>query len=436
MTAVSPAARRVLLAEQPLGKIYSLRQFRHLSAQLHPHCRPTPPWSSAVPPAPARTGPCRSRSAHALPTGEMRDHPGEKPAYRDDRNEERQIMPRIHLGSRPAVAAWQASRSAKSIRSASSVDFLAAPAAARSGSRHARRARARSPVLARDALRDRRGHRRGSQNTNPPTTAKAATTSGWIHRSSVFLASNRSVKSTRSPRSPISRRGLLDLVDQVLAQQLQLLFHARVGERAAGCVPASARITGNSSTVAPAMANTERNRTTISSGTRYLAGGSRSASRCFATMRSRKSTRSPSSLICSGRCCISSSSAPEILDQAADLLVFQQDLLAGDAPGDAPSRWARSPTRTACRPRTTAMTATRPMTSSPSFIPPSVASFNLPPSLRPATPSSGTARMRRFRLSHALRRSCGHHAAAELSTFRAKIDHPVRPSSRRRGCAR
>src|SRR5207245_7382351 len=34
-------------------------------------------------------------------------------------------------------------------------------------------------------------------------------------------------------------------------------------------------------------------------GHRYLTGGSRSAARCFATNRSRKSTRSPSSLSCS-----------------------------------------------------------------------------------------------------------------------------------------
>src|SRR6266566_6341273 len=52
-------------------------------------------------------------------------------------------------------------------------------------------------------------------------------------------------------------------------------------------------------------------------GHAYLTGGSRSASRCLATRRSRKSTRSPSSLICSLTWRISSTSRRSSLTSSA-----------------------------------------------------------------------------------------------------------------------
>src|SRR5438270_713837 len=103
----------LLLAKQPLGKIYSLRQFRHLPAQLLEAFDQllvifggSPRGHRAVP------QPLRQR----FPERRKRDHPGEEAAHRDDRDEHADHA-RIH---RLTSLCFESSRSAKSIRSASS----------------------------------------------------------------------------------------------------------------------------------------------------------------------------------------------------------------------------------------------------------------------------------------------------------------------------
>src|SRR2546427_1288398 len=103
----------LLLAEQPFGKIYSLRQFRHLPAQLRDAFDQlrlifagSPGGHRAVPQA------LRERS----PEGGEGDHPAEETAYANDRDEHADHA-RIH---RLTSLCFDSSRSAKSMRSASS----------------------------------------------------------------------------------------------------------------------------------------------------------------------------------------------------------------------------------------------------------------------------------------------------------------------------
>src|SRR6267378_6883415 len=98
------------LAEQPLGKIYSLRQFPHLPAQLlHAFDQLGVVFGGSgvrrSVPQPFGVGP---------PDGRERDHPREKASHRDDRNEQCENV--FHHPSRGLAS----SRSAKSIRSARS----------------------------------------------------------------------------------------------------------------------------------------------------------------------------------------------------------------------------------------------------------------------------------------------------------------------------
>src|SRR5438477_12435914 len=101
----------LILTDQPLGKIYSLRQFRHLPPQLFDafdHSRLIPAGSRgghrAVPQALRQSFPARGQ----------RNQPAEEAAHGDDRNEQRENV--FHQPPRGLAS----SRSAKSIRSASS----------------------------------------------------------------------------------------------------------------------------------------------------------------------------------------------------------------------------------------------------------------------------------------------------------------------------
>src|SRR6266550_2848151 len=103
----------LLLAEQPLGKIYSLRQFRHLPAQLRDAFDQlrlifagSAGGHGAVPQALREGSPERGK----------RDHPGEETTHGDNRDEHAD-HPRIH---RLTSLCFDSSRSAKSMRSASS----------------------------------------------------------------------------------------------------------------------------------------------------------------------------------------------------------------------------------------------------------------------------------------------------------------------------
>src|SRR6059036_2891634 len=160
------------------------------------------------------------------------------------------------------------------------------------------RLHARPPMLAGDPLGDCRRNR--SQHPERPAEKHEGRDSfGPVHVCD-FFASSRSVKSTRSPRSPISRRACWISAKRSSRSSCSssLTPASRFLERMRS---ARARTSGYSSTVDPMMVNVKR-KATPSGGIGYLAGGSRSASRCFATSRSRKSTRSPSSLNCSGSC--------------------------------------------------------------------------------------------------------------------------------------
>src|SRR5436190_2185927 len=99
------------LTEQPFGKIYSFRQFRHFHAQL----LDTFDQFDMVFSGSAAAGRAGFQAFRVgFPDGRQRDHPGENATYRDDRNEERQNVfhyPFLGIAS---------SRSAKSIRSARS----------------------------------------------------------------------------------------------------------------------------------------------------------------------------------------------------------------------------------------------------------------------------------------------------------------------------
>src|SRR5882762_8296523 len=183
----------LLLTEQPFGKIYSLRQFRHLPAQLldaFDQLRLILGGSAG----------CRATLQSlgiGLPDRGKRDHPGEEATHGHDRDHQRK-----HAFHQPPLG-FARSRSAKSIRSASSAT---SSRTCRSSFKISSRSAVSMPGLwcspaIRLEIADTTGR---STNTNPPTTAISANTSR-IHRS-VFLASSRSVKSTRSLRSPISRR--------------------------------------------------------------------------------------------------------------------------------------------------------------------------------------------------------------------------------------
>src|SRR5881397_65546 len=101
------------LAEQPLGKIYSFRQFRHFSAQLvHAldQLRLLLRGSGSL----TRHGTVLESLRERLSHRRERNHPGKEATHGDDRNEQRQNVfhqPPFGLAS---------NRSAKSIRSASS----------------------------------------------------------------------------------------------------------------------------------------------------------------------------------------------------------------------------------------------------------------------------------------------------------------------------
>src|SRR5213592_3180778 len=100
----------LLLTEEPLGKIYSLRQFRHLPAQLldaFDQFRMVFAGSPGGGTVPQSLG-------EGLPDRRERDHPGEKTTNRHDRDKQRQNP--FHYPFRGLAR----SRSAKSIRSASS----------------------------------------------------------------------------------------------------------------------------------------------------------------------------------------------------------------------------------------------------------------------------------------------------------------------------
>src|SRR5882762_5616646 len=174
------------LAEQPLGKIYSLRQFRHLPAQLLPAfdqlgvvfggsgVRRSVPQPFGV----------------GLPDGRERDHPREKASHRDDRNEQRENV--FHHPSRGLAS----SRSAKSIRSARSATSCRT---AWSSLRISSRSAGSIPGLrCSPAMRLEIAETTGrSTNTNPPTTAMSAKTSpGFIARSSWRAAARTSGNSS------------------------------------------------------------------------------------------------------------------------------------------------------------------------------------------------------------------------------------------------
>src|SRR6266699_95556 len=108
----------LILADQPLGKIYSLRQFRHLPAQLFDafdQFRLIPAGS------PGGHGAVPQALRQSFPERGQRNHPGEEAAHGDDRNEQRENV--FHQLPRGLAS----SRSAKSIRSASSATSYQPP---------------------------------------------------------------------------------------------------------------------------------------------------------------------------------------------------------------------------------------------------------------------------------------------------------------------
>src|SRR5947207_3557659 len=293
----------LLLTEQPFGKIYSLRQFRHLPAQLlHGFDQLGVVFGGSgvrrSVPQPLGVGP---------PDRRQRDHPGEKTTNRHDRDKQRQNvfhLPIPGFGEEP----FREVHSFGQLR-----DFLANRVKLIQNLVPLGGIDPRLAMLTGDALGDRR--RNGTEHPEcPPKKHEGRDGCGPVHVCD-FFASSRSAKSTRSPRSPISwracwisaRRSSRSSCSSSLTPASTLLERMR---------SARARTSGNSSTVDPMMVNVKR-KATPSGGIGYLAGGSRSASRCFATNRSRKSTRSPSSLSCSGRCRISSTSPRSAFSSSA-----------------------------------------------------------------------------------------------------------------------
>src|SRR5436190_14802152 len=160
----------LLLAEQPFGKIYALRQFRHLSAYLlhaFDQLRVFFGGSAAV----ARHGAVLEALGERSPYRRERNHPGEKAAHGNDRDKDRD-----NVFHHPSLGRARR-RSAKSIRSASSATSSrtccsSLRISSRSdGSRPGRRC---SPAM-RFATAAATG--RSTQNV-PPKNMKAATASG------------------------------------------------------------------------------------------------------------------------------------------------------------------------------------------------------------------------------------------------------------------
>src|SRR3989442_342777 len=186
---------------------------------------------------------------------------------------------------------------------------------------------------------------------------------------------------------------------------------------------ASARTSGSRRTVAPVSVRT--NRQTNSGRLFYLAGRSRSASRCFATNRSRKSTRSPSSLICSVMCRISSTSRRSSLTSSA----------VSSSPSTAPRFFPRMraakalPTgemesRKSVPPPNSRITAARPTILSESTRAPcSDSTYRLVSRLQHL--AQEFSRMRALGLRDPLGRPFRHHATTQLPTFGAQVDHPI-----------
>src|SRR5467141_2064931 len=186
---------------------------------------------------------------------------------------------------------------------------------------------------------------------------------------------------------------------------------------------ASARTNGKSRSADPTIASVERK--TTSGGIRHLTGGSRSASRCFATRRSRKSTRSPSSLICSVRCRISSTSRRSSLTSSA----------VSSSPSTAPRFFPRMraakalPTgemesRKSAPPPNSRITAARPTILSESTRAPcSDSTYGLVSRLQHL--AQEFPRMRALGLRDLLGRPFRHHATTQLPALGAQVDHPI-----------
>src|SRR6267154_2546425 len=160
--------------------------------------------------------------------------------------------------------------------------------------------------------------------------------------------------------------GLLNFGQEILAQHLQLFLH-----------PGSVAVTWAYPLRECADQREQQHRRSNDRqdqkkhdffGHGYLAGGSRSASRCFATRRSRKSTRSPSSLICSFQCRISSTSRRSSLTSSAVSSSSSAAFLPRMRAANAFPIGERE-SRASVPPPNSRMTATRPTTLSPTTPP-------------------------------------------------------------------
>src|SRR6266436_2205350 len=167
----------LLLAKQTFGKIYSLRQFRHLPAQLRDAFDQ---FRLIFAGSPGRHGAVPQALREGSPERGKRDHPGEETAHGDDRDEHADHA-RVH---RLTSLCFDSSRSAKSMRSASSA--TSCRTCCSSFKISSRSAVSMPGLRCSPAIRLEIAHTTGrSTNTNPPTTAISANTSpGFIARSS------------------------------------------------------------------------------------------------------------------------------------------------------------------------------------------------------------------------------------------------------------
>src|SRR6267142_2191647 len=187
---------------------------------------------------------------------------------------------------------------------------------------------------------------------------------------------------------------------------------------------ASARTSGYRMMRVPAV--TPRSATTAPNCIGYLAGGRRSASRCLATIRSRKSTRSPNSLSCSGRWRMSSISRRSSLDLFRCLIVVAGGFIASENPGsdclaDGRKRQKKKcPTSEEEYDDNEADEIIRIHRVSPLL---RCSTYRLVPGLQHL--AEELSRMGALRLRDFLGRPCRDDAATQLSAFGAEVDDPV-----------
>src|SRR5574341_595348 len=167
---------RLLLTEEPFGKISSLRQFRHLPAQLlHLFDQLRLVFTGSAAP---RDWPVPQPLRQRLAERGEGDHPGEEPAHRDNRDEDADHAG-VQGANRPGSAFLARSRSAKSMRSPrSAISWRACCISASRSSRSACSSSRTPASTARVRTRSAKARTRGKRMiTAPATTAMSAMSS-------------------------------------------------------------------------------------------------------------------------------------------------------------------------------------------------------------------------------------------------------------------